>query len=70
MYLFDNEMGQAKAHIKPFQISKFQVSNGEFLEFIDQGGYNNSSFWTEEGKAWLKSKKRKHSIYWHIDLQV
>ena len=31
--------------ISPFSISKFEVSNKEYQEFLDNGGYTNPKFW-------------------------
>jgi 5-histidylcysteine sulfoxide synthase/putative 4-mercaptohistidine N1-methyltranferase len=63
-YGWDNEYGQTKVQIEPFQASKFLVSNGEFIEFIEAGGYQNKSYWSEEGQQWLAFKQAKMPIFW------
>lgn len=40
------------------------VSNGEYLKFVEDGGYDNLEWWSEEGKRWLKSIKPKMPLFW------
>ena len=40
------------------------VSNGEFLRFVEAGGYSRPEWWTEEGKRWLGSMKPKMPVFW------
>lgn len=43
------------------------VSNGEFLEFVEDNGYGRPELWDEEGQAWLKSMKPKIPLFWGKD---
>lgn len=63
-YGWDNEFSNHKAFIKDFQASKYLVSNGEFLEFVKEGGYNNSEFFSTEGKKWLSYTNAKYPTFW------
>lgn len=36
--------------VPKFEASKYLITNGEFLEFVDAGGYEKREFWTAEGK--------------------
>lgn len=36
-----------------FEIGRFPVTNKEFVAWVDAGGYDDASLWTDEGKAWL-----------------
>jgi formylglycine-generating enzyme required for sulfatase activity len=40
------------------------VSNGEYLQFVQEGGYQNPSWWTEEGQRWLSSIKPAMPLFW------
>ena len=40
------------------------VSNGEFMKFVLDGGYQKIDCWDREGQAWLKSVKAKHPLFW------
>jgi formylglycine-generating enzyme required for sulfatase activity len=46
-YLFYNEVPEHKVKVSGFNISKFEVTNKEFKEFVDAGGYKNQGFWKE-----------------------
>lgn len=63
-YGWDNEFSFHKAGIKDFQASKYLVSNGEFLEFVKDGGYNSPELFTSEGKEWLDFTQAKHPTFW------
>ena len=63
-YGWDNEFSFHKADIKDFEASKYLVSNGEFLEFVNDGGYNKPEFFSSEGKSWLEFTKAKYPTFW------
>ena len=63
-YGWDNEFSFHKALIKDFKASKYLVSNGEFLEFVKEGGYNKPEFFSSEGKEWLDFTQAKHPTFW------
>ncbi|CAH1243382.1 Hypp7085 [Branchiostoma lanceolatum] len=42
------EYGQRTFKVPTFEASKFKVTNREFLQFVKEGGYENSSYWTKE----------------------
>ncbi len=63
-YGWDNEFSFHKAHIKDFEASKYLVSNGEFLEFVNDGSYNKPELFSDEGKEWLDFTQAKHPIFW------
>lgn len=64
LYGWDNEYGKLADEIYPFKASKYLVSNSEFLEFVDGGGYETKTFWTEEGWNWRNFKKALHPVFW------
>ena len=37
--------------VPEFEASQYPVTNGEFLEFVESGGYQNRQLWTDEGQA-------------------
>jgi 5-histidylcysteine sulfoxide synthase/putative 4-mercaptohistidine N1-methyltranferase len=63
-YGWDNEFSFHKASINDFKASKYLVSNGEFLEFVKEGGYNKPELFTNEGKEWLDFSQAKHPTFW------
>jgi 5-histidylcysteine sulfoxide synthase/putative 4-mercaptohistidine N1-methyltranferase len=63
-YGWDNEYGHHMADVEPFKASRYLVSNGEFLEFMEAGGYREPKWWNKEGQAWLAYKKPEHPVFW------
>lgn len=63
-YGWDNEYGLHKADIPAFQASKYLVSNGEFLEFIQAKGYQTDDYWEEEGLSWRNFSNAEHPTFW------
>jgi 5-histidylcysteine sulfoxide synthase/putative 4-mercaptohistidine N1-methyltranferase len=63
-YGWDNEYGQLPVEVNDFLASQYLVSNQEFLQFVDAGGYQTTSFWTEEGQSWLEFSKTEMPRFW------
>ncbi len=64
LYGWDNEYGTFETDVKPFKASKYLVSNQEFLDFVEAGGYKTRDYWDEEGWNWVQFKKAAHPVYW------
>lgn len=64
LYGWDVEYGQQTTQVRDFKASQYLVSNAEFLEFIDHGGYQNRRFWTDEGWGWVEYKKAEMPVFW------
>ena len=54
-FVFDNEKWAHEVELKPFRIARAPVTNGEFLEFVEEGGYRERKYWSAEGWQWLES---------------
>lgn len=67
LYGWDNEYGKHEADVQPFKASKYLCSNGEFLQFVEAGGYQSQKFWTEEGWNWKTYKEAEHPLFWRKD---
>ena len=63
-YGWDNEYGQHHAQVEEFKAAKFVVSNQEYLQFVDDGGYEESTYWDEEGNEWREFTPHKHPTFW------
>jgi iron(II)-dependent oxidoreductase len=61
---WDNEFGVERVEVPGFSIGAFPVTNGEYLKFVQAGGYQTSFYWTPEDWAWLESEKRDHPHFW------
>jgi len=64
LYGWDNEFGQQEEQVGDFKASQFVVSNAEFKQFVDAGGYEHRDFWTEEGWNWVQFKKSRYPQFW------
>src|SRR5690606_3917212 len=42
------------------------VANGDYLKFIEAGGYEDFRHWHADGWEWVKQKKLKAPLYWHF----
>jgi ergothioneine biosynthesis protein EgtB len=65
-FCFDNELAPHKAYLNEFQLSTSLVTNAEFLEFIESGGYKNFSYWHAEGWDWVNNHGTGAPLYWHF----
>ncbi|WP_417616269.1 5-histidylcysteine sulfoxide synthase [Oceanisphaera sp.] len=52
-YGWDNEYGHKTVAVAPFKVAKYLVSNGEYLAFVQAGGYQEPKWWSQEGQGWL-----------------
>jgi len=64
LYGWDNEYGDYEEELNDFKVSKFLVSNGEFMSFVQDAGYSCEDYWDEEGLEYLKSSKMTHPEFW------
>ncbi len=67
LYGWDNEYGEFTQDVEKFKVSKYLVSNSEFMEFVKEGGYEDEEFWDDEGKKFLEISGAKHPIFWVKD---
>ncbi len=65
-FCFDNELNCHKVYLNAYEISPNQVTNAEYLEFMNAGGYHNFRYWHMEGWAWVNEHKVESPMYWHL----
>lgn len=61
---FDNEKGAHRVFLHSYSVLDRLVTAGEFIEFIEAGGYVDHNHWLMEGFEWLKKEKIKAPFYW------
>jgi iron(II)-dependent oxidoreductase len=54
-FVFDNEKWAHQVDIKPFQIARAAVTNGEYVAFVEDGGYRKRQYWSRDGWRWLET---------------
>ena len=64
-FCFDNELGRHTVFLPAFKIAKDLVTNGQYLEFIEDGGYRKHEYWHAEGLDWIRNNNIISPLYWH-----
>ncbi|WP_075608734.1 ergothioneine biosynthesis protein EgtB [Alteromonas pelagimontana] len=62
---FDNETPAHKVYINDFKLANRLVTNGEYLEFIEDGGYQDAALWLSDGWDHINREGWKRPLYWH-----
>jgi len=63
-FCFDNELARHKVFLHDFSICERLVSNQEFIEFIEDGGYRDFRLWHSEGWDWVQQNGIDKPLYW------
>jgi len=60
---FDDERPQHEVYLERFWISRYPVTNAQFRPFVEDDGYSNRDYWTEDGREWLQGAEPDVSFY-------
>ena len=63
-FCFDNELSPHQVYLQDFTISQSLVTNGEYLEFMQAGGYQDFNYWLDEGWSWVQAHEATSPLYW------
>jgi ergothioneine biosynthesis protein EgtB len=63
-FSYDNESPRHKVYLRPYQVASRLVRNGEFLEFIEAGGYQNAGLWLSDGWTTVQQQRWTSPLYW------
>jgi ergothioneine biosynthesis protein EgtB len=63
-FAFDNESPQHPVYLQDYYLAARLVTNGEYLEFIQAGGYENPEYWLSEGWAMIHKEQWQAPLYW------
>lgn len=66
-FCYDNETPRHAVLLQPYQLASRLVTNGEFLRFVDAGGYADPRYWLAEGRDWIAAQARSQPCYWTDD---
>jgi ergothioneine biosynthesis protein EgtB len=61
---WDNEYDAHTVDVPAFAIDQFKVTNGEYLDFMAAGGYENPACWTESDWKWKTEHNIAHPAFW------
>lgn len=63
-FCYDNEKPDHKVFIQGFKIANRLVTNGEFLQFIEDNGYQRPDLWLSDGWGTVQREQWQHPLYW------
>ena len=61
---WDNEFPEHRVRVPGFEIDVFNVTNSDFMEFVEAGGYGKRELWDEEGWEWRARSSVEHPLFW------
>jgi ergothioneine biosynthesis protein EgtB len=64
---FDNEFPRHRAYLSPFALADRPVTCGEWLSFMEDGGYSRPEFWLSDGWSVVLSQGWQAPLYWYPD---
>jgi len=67
-FCFDNELPRHRTLVEPYALADRLVTNGEYLEFIRDGGYRRPEFWLSDGWSTVVREGWTRPIYWRESL--
>jgi len=61
---WDNEFDAHDVDVEAFDLDVLPVTNKDFLEFVNAGGYRNRELWSGEGWEWIQTEAVAHPAFW------
>ena len=63
-FAFDNEQPRHRTFVESYSLATRLVTNGEYLSFMNEGGYERPELWLSEGWRIASEEGWKHPLYW------
>jgi iron(II)-dependent oxidoreductase len=63
-FVFDNEKWAHEVRLAPFRIARMPVTNAQFVDFVQAGGYERREWWSDEGWDWKSRMALRAPKYW------
>ena len=64
---WDNEFEEHEIEIPAFAVDRFNVTNGDYLRFIREGGYGERGLWSDAGWRWITAQNHRYPRFWIRD---
>ena len=61
---WDNEYETTTVDVPAFAIDRYKVTNGQYLKFLDSGGYQEPNWWTSDAWDWKTREGIAHPLFW------
>jgi formylglycine-generating enzyme required for sulfatase activity len=65
-FAWDNELPAHRVDVKAFWIDRDSVSNRDYMEFVEAGGYRDEGLWDPEGWQWRSEHDVRHPLFWEL----
>ena len=65
-WAYDNELVPHEVEVRPFVIDRAPVTNGDFTQFIDDGGYSTPRYWSAAGWEWRTDEEVTAPLNWRL----
>ncbi|MCG7983214.1 MAG: ergothioneine biosynthesis protein EgtB [Candidatus Thiodiazotropha lotti] len=65
-FAYDNETPRHQVLLRDYRLADRFVTNGEYLEFIRDGGYDDVALWLSDGWALINKENWAHPLYWQL----
>ncbi|MEW6125849.1 MAG: ergothioneine biosynthesis protein EgtB [Acidobacteriota bacterium] len=66
-FAFDNEEPRHRFFVEAFELASRLVTNGEYLEFMNDGGYSRPEFWLSDGWDTVQRQGWQAPLYWQME---
>lgn len=63
-FAWPDELPPQPTYVPAFEMDMALVSNAQFLEFVEDGGYEHPAWWSMAGRQWLMTQERSAPRYW------
>ncbi|PTL76587.1 ergothioneine biosynthesis protein EgtB [Vitiosangium sp. GDMCC 1.1324] len=64
LWAYDNERPAHTVEVAPFLLDAHPVTNGDFVVFVESGGYGDARWWDPKGFEWIESQGIHHPLFW------
>ena len=66
-FCFDNETPRHQSLVTDFRLADRLITNAEYCQFIDAGGYQDPQYWLADGWAWVQQNNIQAPLYWQLE---
>lgn len=63
-FCYDNELPEHKVYLQPYKIDVTPVTNADYIEFIEDGGYHDFEYWLSDGWDLIREHDWEAPLYW------
>jgi gamma-glutamyl hercynylcysteine S-oxide synthase len=69
-FSYDNERPRHVVALDAYRIDRAPVTNAQYLEFVEDGGYRRADLWSSEGWEWREREDAERPLFWTVDGRV